>query len=334
MAIRRLVLAAALAAFSAAVPAQADGPEALIVTLRPYATVGTRTVRVGDVADLAGGTPALREAVAALDLTDAAPSRAGFSVKRQQVAFRIRLAEVPAMLFRVEGAAETRVEPERCTLTEADVMTAAKEAILKRLPWGADDLSMQLVQPIAVPLTVDAARAEAHIRAEPHTNGMPLGRVQVDISLWAGSARQMAFPIYLDVRLYQKVAITLHKIERGEALTEANVVFDRRPVESLRDYLSTPAALAGKRARQSLLPGRVLSTADVEDDGREAAGPPLVRRGEPVKLVVHLGLVNVIASGEALQDGHAGQSVRVRNTDSKQVVLGRVSERSLVEVDP
>jgi flagella basal body P-ring formation protein FlgA len=77
----------------------------------------------------------------------------------------------------------------------------------------------------------------------------------------------------------------------------------------------------------------VLTASDLEDDGRTVV-PALVHRGEAVKLVVRLGPVSVTATGEALQDGRAGQSVRVRNVDSKQVVLGRVTERSVVEVDP
>jgi hypothetical protein len=170
-------------------------------------------------------------------------------VKRQQLDFRIRLAGVPAGVFRVEGAAEARVEVEHCSVAEAEVIAAAKETILKRMPWGPDDVSVQLVQPIAVSLGVDAPHEEVRIRAEPHVNAMPLGRVQMDVSLWAGGVRQVAFPLYLDVRLYQNVALALHKIERGEALGEGNVTFDRRPVESLRDYVSTPEALAGKRAR-------------------------------------------------------------------------------------
>jgi flagellar basal body P-ring formation protein FlgA len=337
MALHRLAPGVAIYVFAALVnvmPAPAEMPDQLVVTVRPRAAVGPRTIRVGDVADLAGGSPALREAVAALDLTDAGAARAGITIKRQQVAFRIRLAEVPSSLFRVDGAEESLVERQRCSVPEADVIAATKEAILKLMPWGADDVSIQLVQPVAVQLVVDAPRAEVLIKAESHSGTTPLGRIQMDVSLWADGVRQLAFPVYLDVRLYQKVAVALHKIEKGEALNEVNVSFDRRPVERLRDYLTSPEALAGKRARQALLPGRVLTAIDAEDDGHEAATPPLVRRGEAVKLLVRLGPVNVMASGEALQDGRAGQSVRVRNTDSKQVVLGRVTERSLVEVDP
>jgi flagellar basal body P-ring formation protein FlgA len=329
------VVAALLVVAAAAVSsaARAAEPETLVVTLRPHAAVGLHTIRIGDVADLVGGALALRETVAALDLADATAARQGITVKREQVDFRIRLAGVPENLFRVGRVAEARVEPERCSVAEADVLAAAKEAVLKRLPWGADDVSVQTVQPIAASLAVDAPRGEVLIRAEPHSSSMPLGRVQMDVGLWAGGARLLAFPLYLDVRLYQKVAVALRRIERGEALGESSVTLDRRPVEGLRDYLSSAESLTGKRARQTLFPGRVLTATDVEDCVPEAT-PMLVRRGEAVKLLVRLGSVNVMASGEALQDGRAGQSVRVRNIDSKQVVLGRVTERSLVEVEP
>jgi flagella basal body P-ring formation protein FlgA len=330
---RRIIALTVVVLLSTIVSAQADSPSELIVVLRTRSSVGPRTLKIGDIADLSGGTPALREAVAALDLTDGPTPRAGITIKRQQVSFRIRLAEVPDTLFRVEGAPESWVEAERCTVAAADVIAAAKEAIVKRLPWSPDDVSVQTLQPIALPLIVDAPRAEVLIKAEPHTSSTSLGRTQCDVSLWAGGVRQLAFPLYFEVKLFQNVAVCLHKIERGEALNDGNVAFDRRPVESLRDYISSPEALAGKRAMHALLPGRIVMSADLEADGRDTS-PPLVRRGEAVKLVVRLGSVNVVASGEALQDGRAGQSVRVRNIDSKQVVLGRVTERSLVEVDP
>ncbi len=333
MAARRTAPCAALALLAAAAATAAGEPDALVVVLRPQAAAGPHAVRVGDVADLAGGTAALREAVAALDLADAAAARAGVTVTARQVAFRVRLAGVPAGLFRVQGAAEARVEPGHCVVPEADVVAAAKEAVLKRLPWGEADVTVQALQPVAASLAVAAPREDVQVKAVPHGGAMPLGRVQVDVTLWSGGERLQALPVYLDVRLCQQVAVCLRKVERGEPLTGENVTFDRRPVDGLRDFLSSPAALAGKRARQPLLPGRVLSAGDVEDDPKEAAAP-LVRKGEAVKLVVRLGPVNVTAAGEALQDGRAGQPVRVRNVDSKQVVLGRVAERNVVEVDP
>jgi hypothetical protein len=60
---------------------------------------------------------------------------------------------------------------------------------------------------------------------------------------------------------------------------------------------------------------------------------PLVRAGEPVRMVVHIGSINVVAIGEAMQTGKQGEMVSVRNIDSRKVVKGRVTAEKTVQVD-
>ena len=63
----RLCLWALAVALVPGLPALADPDEApVVVTLRPAASVSAATVCVGNVASLSGGTPALRQAVAAI----------------------------------------------------------------------------------------------------------------------------------------------------------------------------------------------------------------------------------------------------------------------------
>jgi flagella basal body P-ring formation protein FlgA len=52
-----------------------------------------------------------------------------------------------------------------------------------------------------------------------------------------------------------------------------------------------------------------------------------------VRLVANIGAVRVTARAEALQDGRAGQAIRVRNVDSNRIVSGRVIDRNLVEIE-
>jgi flagella basal body P-ring formation protein FlgA len=52
-----------------------------------------------------------------------------------------------------------------------------------------------------------------------------------------------------------------------------------------------------------------------------------------IKLVALVGNLRVTVTGEAQQDGKLGQMIRVRNTDSGKVVVGRVLDRSTVEVE-
>jgi hypothetical protein len=52
-----------------------------------------------------------------------------------------------------------------------------------------------------------------------------------------------------------------------------------------------------------------------------------------VKVVARVGNLRVTITGEAQQDGKVGQMIRVRNTDSGKIVVGRVLDRSNVEVE-
>lgn len=179
-------------------PVAADeAPGPVVVDLRPHATAAGRTVTLADVAELRGGNDLLREQIARLDLTELPRTGSAVAVKRAQVEYRLRLADIPPALFRLTGASEVTV----------------------------------------------------------------------------ASKRQ---------------------------------------------------AVSGQFAKRSLPPGQVIAAPD---------GPLVVRTKQAVKMVVRLGPVNVIANGEALQDGRVGQMVRVQNVESKKVVTGRVSGPGMVEVE-
>jgi Chaperone for flagella basal body P-ring formation len=61
--------------------------------------------------------------------------------------------------------------------------------------------------------------------------------------------------------------------------------------------------------------------------------PVLVKVRDRIKIVARVGETRFIATGEAMQEGRAGQSIRVRNVDSDRTVMGRVVAAGMIEVD-
>ncbi len=68
-------------------------------------------------------------------------------------------------------------------------------------------------------------------------------------------------------------------------------------------------------------------------EGPSPDNPVVVKPRDLVTLMTRAGTVRVVTRGEVLQDGRAGDKVRVRNVDSKKEVVGRVIDRGLVEVE-
>ena len=87
----------------------------------------------------------------------------------------------------------------------------------------------------------------------------------------------------------------------------------------------TRASLVGKMARRTLLPGRAILLAAIDN-------PRLVIIGTEVKLVYSEGGLRIVTSGAALQDGAVGDTVKVRNSDSGVTVSGLVQADGTVRI--
>jgi flagella basal body P-ring formation protein FlgA len=87
----------------------------------------------------------------------------------------------------------------------------------------------------------------------------------------------------------------------------------------------TRSLVVGKMARRTLLPGRPIPLAAIDN-------PRLVAIGAQVRIVYFDGGLQIVTSGAALQDGAAGDFVKVRNSDSGIVVSGVVQPDGAVRI--
>ena len=83
--------------------------------------------------------------------------------------------------------------------------------------------------------------------------------------------------------------------------------------------------LIGKRAKRTLLPGQPILIADVEN-------PRVVVNGSQVRIAYRENNMSIFASGLALQNGSAGDTIRVRNSDTGLSVSGVVQPDGTVAV--
>ncbi|WP_267875943.1 flagellar basal body P-ring formation chaperone FlgA [Microvirga alba] len=85
------------------------------------------------------------------------------------------------------------------------------------------------------------------------------------------------------------------------------------------------AALIGKTARRTLLPGEAIPFNAV-DDAR------LVTRGVPTQVVFQEAGLTITTMGSPLQSGGLGEQIRVRNMDTGRIILGTVRADGKVRI--
>lgn len=307
-----------------------NDPAGITITLRDKASVVSRTVTLGDVAEISGGSEFARRQIGQLDLAEFGAA-SSVNIRRRQVEFRLRIADFPAKLVKVIGSEECNANVLRQPISEETVYKTARDAALKRLPWAAEDLSIRLVQPITAALPQIVDHSEVTMKAEPHTANVNLGRVQMNVTIFDRGERKLALPVYLEIKLFQQVALTRTSLNRGDVLSEENTITDRRVLEPNAKVIP-PTEMIGRKLKRPLPVGQVVQELDLEPVV-VPLGATAVKSRSPVKMIVRLGSINVVANGEALQDGKIGDRIRVQNLDSKKVIVGKVTAPDTVEVE-
>ncbi len=131
------------------------------------------------------------------------------------------------------------------------------------------------------------------------------------------------------VALAQTAAIPIPKsvIYPGEIITDEMLVDAPSSEDDPRSgaIAQRRSLLVGKMARRTLLPGRAIALAAI-DNAR------LVVIGAEVRLVYVEGGLQILTSGAALQDGAIGDTVKVRNSDSGVTVSGEVQADGTVRI--
>lgn len=148
--------------------------------------------------------------------------------------------------------------------------------------------------------------------------------VRVRVAGPAGQADEHA--LVVRAQLWRDAWVARTPVERGATLDPS--ACDLRRIDALREREALPTALpqpADWTFQRAVPAGRLLSWRDVS---RRA----LVRKGDLIEVSAIDGPLQVTMKAQAMQDGGRGETVRVRNLDSKREFAALVVAPNRAEV--
>jgi flagella basal body P-ring formation protein FlgA len=173
-------------------------------------------------------------------------------------------------------------------------------------------------------LPVDASVADIEIQRFTLTDRMDRFTATLLVPTGTGNPRSLNITGSLDeVRL---VPMLTRVVAPGEIITQADIAWESYPAKRLsRNSVIDQQSMIGQTVRRPLRPGMPLRANDLK-------APVMIEKGSMVKMTINAGALTLTASGRALQDGGAGDTIRVMNTKSKQSVEAQVLRPGLVKV--
>lgn len=302
------------------------------ITLRPQATVEAEEIRLGDVADITGSTAQVRSALQQLSVSRFRTDDDTQKIRRSLIGIRLQLEGWPSEAFLLQGADSTVVTQQGPQLL-SDVMVeaAALTTIQTLFSVSADEIRVRLSTPYTASLPKSLQQdQQLTVKVLPPLNTR-LGSIPMTVQLWRGARLLHTRAGRFDVLRRHQVVVTRTSLPRNHIITDRDVQAESRFLAKAADQFDI-AQIVGRRTRATVPSGTMISLRHLQP-AQAPQKQQIVRVRDNVHVTAVTGRLKVrLTAAEALQSGRQGDTIRVRNLKSNEIVTGRVTGPGQVEI--
>jgi flagella basal body P-ring formation protein FlgA len=297
-------------------PDMAPAPVA-VITFRPSAEVRGAVIRLADVALVESRSPDLAARLQRVEVGTAPLSGHTRTISADFAKIRIRQLGIAAERLLVRGTELVVVRRPEQLLAGSELGKVAQAAAESANPGATAeiafvprDLSLPVGRVVLLPLAV---------KLVGESSGSVIIQVLVD------GREAASVPMTFRLQRRAPALISTRDLPAGTVLTSDDLRVEDRPVLPGRLILSDASQAIGQEATVPIKAGTTLTASQLKP-------AILIRRGTRVRLVCKGPSFVATATGEAMQDGAAGQTIRIRNLSSLRELTALIRDDQTAEV--
>jgi flagella basal body P-ring formation protein FlgA len=284
-------------------------------------TIKNSSLTLGQVSIIQGGEPLVAEA-SEIPLGRISVPGQKIILDRPMILSRLACNGIPSSKVTLTGSEKVTVQRQNQTISSSEFVSLASSFLEKNPP----DNTACRWNPIRKPKDFVVSAGRKDIRFSPRLVQTGVrNQARVEIAVLSESnkigVRQVTFAMIYE----RQQAITKVDIPAGGIINPENIKIEKitsndpEPVNWKPPY--------GLVAKHRLPAGTVLVS-----NMLESLEPPIIlKRNQNVVIRIERPGFLITAMGIAMQDGKAGDYIKVRNTDSQRIILARIKEDGTVE---
>ena len=298
-------------------------PEETVFCLTASSEARTSGERIlmGQVAEISGGSQALRQEVSSIDLGPAPRPGEERRIAGSMIASALAsFGGLPAN-SRTSIPEWVSVKGVSQSLSEVSLAKVFKQYVSRSV--GGDEV---IVSRVRIRGMKPLPPGKVTLTPAGNSNTQLKGRTSLRLAVAVDGKDYGLLTVSGWVDRYAQVVCAARQISRGTVLSPDDVCLKRINVAKAPDRLVLNSAqVLGKQARSDIQVGEYVRQ-------NQLITVPLIVKGDMVKLLVSAGQVRVSTLGIAKTNGDSGDQIRVENVASKKTLIGRVLDASTVEV--
>jgi flagella basal body P-ring formation protein FlgA len=234
------------------------------------------------------------------------------------------MKRLTGILFALAAATTLMAAPKPEPLPASDLgkmLELELEALL--LPKKNGELELIPTRPLPT-ISVPADKA-LQLRVLYHP-GTPMAYMRVKFSLRTDDEQLGEWTVYYRAKLYRDVWVARSPGQVKKPLDQVDLAKERRDVINVRQSL-----WQGKKTDSKFCLAQGVSSGSLIYD-RHVKLTPVVKRGQIVDAFVQLRSLTIRLKAEVLEDGAPGETVRMRNLQTKKELRGTVINEKFIKV--
>lgn len=242
-------------------------------------------------------------------------------IDRPTVLSRLASNGIPKSKVTLKGAEKVMVKQQLQNISSDDFITLASN-FLERNPA---DASVSRWEPIRRPKDFVIPGSSKDIKFSHRLVSIAKNQTMVEVAVFSGGKkigeRQVSFGPKYDCR----IAVTLVDIPAGTIISPNDI-----KIEKIQSNYPEPA---GWKPPYGLVTRRQLPANTALRPHMIGSAKPqiIVKRNQNVVIRIERPGFLITAVGKAIQDGRAGEYIKIRNVDSQRIIVAKVNENGTVE---
>jgi len=284
-------------------------------------TVKDSNLSLGQVSIIQGGeTLAARAGKIALGRISVPGQK--IIIDRPMVLSRLACNGIPASKVTFTGSEKITVKQQNHTISSSEFVSSAN-SFLENNPPGDSTCRWKVIRK-PKDFIVSATNSDVSISPRLVQTGVR-NQARIEITVLSGSnrigVRQVTFALIYD----RQQAVTKVDIPAGGIISPENTRIETTASNNPEpSNWKPPYGLVAKRR----LPANTVLRQNMLGSLKS---PIIVKRNQNVVIRVERPGFLITATGKTMQDGKAGEYIKVRNMDSQRIILARISEDGSVE---
>lgn len=322
MRLRRYLTSAVL--FLTLWPFALQAADSIRIQMLQQAFVDSQNVRLGQIAHITGREPAQVRKLE--DLTIIPAPRPGQSrlIHPGHIESRLRQFGMDDSMFSVSSSGPVKVL-RRATQMEAEKIRAAVQSFIKKhAPWHADQMKIGPIK-FNHDLNLPYGRTHLRVSAPRHTDWLGAVPFSVRVLVDGQMVKKVSVPARIEV--WSDVVVAAKPLGRYQPIDAEDIKIEKMNLSRVpANVIVSAEEVVGLRTNRNIAVNAVLRQDQVEM-------PPLIKRGDVVRVVAESPVLKVVVQGKAKQDGGKGERIRIVNLASKKTIYAKVMDEKTVQVE-